>query len=225
MFSELKHMTLDEGHTTLGARSAPKSQNITWTAGRVTPDERESRNGHRGAVVWFTGLSGSGKSTLAKELERRLFDLGRQVYVLDGDNLRHGLCTDLGFAPNDRKENIRRLGEVAKLLADAGLICITAFISPYRSDRDQARQIMREGRFFEIHLSTPVEVCEQRDPKGLYAKARAGQIEDFTGISAPYEEPLKPELQLRTDESAVTDCVDRILKLLDGGLKPNASQP
>jgi adenylyl-sulfate kinase len=165
-------------------------------------------------VIWLTGLSGSGKTTLATELERELLILGRHAYVLDGDNVRHGLCSDLAFSPEDRKENIRRLGEMAKLLADAGLICITAFISPYRADRDMARAITPAGRFFEVHLNTPLAVCELRDPKGLYARARAGNIAEFTGISAPYEEPLHPELRLRTDQLSVAECVSRILELL-----------
>src|SRR6266704_6286520 len=164
----------------------------------VTAALRAARNGHTGAVVWLTGLSGSGKSTLAAELERALFEQGRQVCVLDGDDLRRGLCSDLGFSPADRRENIRRVGEVARLFAEAGFICIAAFISPYRSERDLARGIAPEGKFLEVYLNAPLEVCEQRDPKGLYAKARTGAIKDFTGVSAPYEGPLKPEIELRT---------------------------
>src|SRR6266705_5677266 len=163
----------------------------------VTAAMRARRNGHAGAVIWLTGLSGSGKSTLAAELERALFEQGKQVCVLDGDDLRRGLCSDLGFSPEDRKENIRRAGEVAKLFAEAGFICIAAFISPYGSERELARGIAPEGKFLEVYLNAPLEVCEQRDPKGLYAKARTGAIKDFTGISAPYEPPLKTELELR----------------------------
>jgi bifunctional enzyme CysN/CysC len=191
-----------------------KSDNIYWSTGKVTSRQRELRNGHRGCVLWLTGLSSAGKSTIASELERELFNLGRQVYVLDGDNIRHGLGSDLGFAPKDRTENIRRVGEVAKLFADAGVICVTAFISPYREDRDMVRRVLPEGRFVEVFVNAPLEVCEQRDPKGLYAKARAKEIKEFTGISAPYEPPLKPELELRTDRLTVAECVTRILDYL-----------
>ena len=191
-----------------------KSENIFWSHGKVTPEQRVIRNGHRGCVVWLTGLSGAGKSTIATELERELFNLGKHAYVLDGDNVRHGLCSDLGFAPEDRKENIRRVGEVAKLFADAGIICITAFISPYRSDRELVRKIMNPRQFVEVHVDAPLAVCEQRDPKGLYAKARANEIKEFTGISAPYEAPLKPELQLHTDKFTVAESVARIVEYL-----------
>jgi bifunctional enzyme CysN/CysC len=196
------------------ADSQHKSANIYWSHGKVTPTQRALRNGHAGYVVWFTGLSGSGKSTLSTELERELFNLGRHAYVLDGDNVRHGLNRDLGFSPEDRKENIRRIGQVAALFADAGLICITAFISPYRSDRDMVRQMASPDRFVEVYVNAPVEVCEQRDPKGLYAKARAGEIKEFTGVSAPYEAPLHPELELRTDQLTVAEAVARIVEYL-----------
>jgi len=192
-----------------------KSHNIFWSTSKVTAQQRELRNRHRGCVLWLTGLSASGKSTIATELERELFNTGRHVYVLDGDNVRHGLCSDLGFAPNDRTENIRRVGEVAKLFADAGIICITAFISPYRSDRDLVRKISQEGKFIEVYVNAPIEICEQRDPKGLYAKARANEIKNFTGISAPYEPPLKPELELRTDKSTVAESVAAIIDYLN----------
>lgn len=191
-----------------------KSENITWSQGKVTHEQRERQTGHSGYVVWFTGFSGSGKSTLATELERELVSRRKQAYVLDGDNIRHGLCSDLGFNPEDRKENIRRVGEVAKLFADAGIICITAFISPYRSDRELARNIAPPGKFIEVYLNTPLEVCEQRDPKGLYAKARKGAIKEFTGISAPYEAPLKPEVELHTEQCTVPECVAVILERL-----------
>jgi adenylyl-sulfate kinase len=194
--------------------SSHKSENITWTRGKITPDERAKQNQHSGCVVWLTGLSAAGKSTIASELERELFSQGKHAYVLDGDNMRHGLCSDLGFSPEERKENIRRIGEVAKLFSDAGFICITAFISPYRSDRDLARSIAAEGKFIEVYLNVPVEVCEQRDPKGLYAKARSGKIQNFTGVSAPYEAPLKPELELRTDQMKLPECVSAILQRL-----------
>jgi adenylyl-sulfate kinase len=160
-------------------------------------------------------LSGSGKSTIAIELERQLFNLGRQACVLDGDNMRHGLGSDLGFSHEDRKENIRRAGEVAKLFADAGVICITAFISPYRSDRELARAIAPQGKFLEVYLNAPLEICEQRDTKGLYAKARAGEIKEFTGISAPYEPPLQPEIELPTGHQTVGECVATILAQLN----------
>jgi bifunctional enzyme CysN/CysC len=205
---------LDDNYPRRTADSGHKSENIYWSHGKVTAEQRRNRNGHSGCVVWLTGLSGSGKSTLSMELERELFNLGRQTYVLDGDNVRHGLCSDLGFAPEDRRENIRRIGEVSRLFADAGVICITAFISPYRSDRELVRKMVPAGRFVEVHVNAPVEVCEQRDPKGLYAKARAGMIKDFTGVSAPYEPPLAPELELRTDKLAVAESVALILDYL-----------
>jgi bifunctional enzyme CysN/CysC len=191
-----------------------KSDNIFWSTGKVTAQQRELRNGHCGYVIWMTGLSSAGKSTIATELERELFNQGRQAYVLDGDNIRHGLGADLGFSPKDRAENIRRVGQVAKLFADAGIICITAFISPYRADRDLVRQIVPEGRFIEVFVNAPLEVCEKRDPKGLYAKARAKQIKDFTGISAPYETPLKPDVELRTDLLNANECVAQLLEYL-----------
>jgi bifunctional enzyme CysN/CysC len=194
--------------------AATKSSNIFWSRGKVTLGQRELRNNHLGCVLWLTGLSGSGKSTIATELERELFNLGRHVYVLDGDNIRHGLCSDLGFAPKDRTENIRRIGEVAKLFADAGVICITAFISPYRADRDLVRKIIPRDRFMEVFVNAPLEVCEQRDPKGLYAKARAKEIKEFTGISAPYEAPLNPEVELRTDQLTIAESVARIVEYL-----------
>jgi len=197
------------------ADSLQKSHNIFWSQGQVTPDQRTARNGHGGRVVWLTGLSASGKSTIATDLERELFNLGRHVYVLDGDNMRHGLCSDLGFSPKDRKENIRRVGETAKLFAEAGIICITAFISPYRSDRDMVRQIMQPGNYVEVYVNAPLEICEARDPKGLYAKARAHQIPDFTGISAPYEPPDRAEVELRTDQLTVAESVARIIEYLN----------
>jgi adenylyl-sulfate kinase len=170
-------------------------------------------------VVWLTGLPASGKSTLAMELERALFNVGRQVYVLDGDNVRHGLCADLGFSAAERSENIRRVGEVAKLFADAGQIVLTAFISPLRADREMVRRILPDGRFVEVFVNAPVDVCEQRDPKGLYAKARAGQIADFTGISAPYEAPLAPEIELRTDLISIDAAVSQVLDYLSAAFR------
>lgn len=172
-------------------------RHLTRVAHSVATTERERQNGHRGGVLWLTGLSGAGKSTLAFALEEELFARGYQVYVLDGDNVRHGLNADLGFSHHDRTENIRRVGEVAALFADAGLVCISAFISPYRADRDVARQAAK-GRFHEVYLDADVETCEERDPKGLYRKARAGKIADFTGVSAPYEIPPAPDLVVPT---------------------------
>ena len=191
-----------------------KSDNIYWSHGKVTAEQRARRNGHPGCVVWLTGLSGAGKSTIATELERELFNMGKHAYVLDGDNVRHGLCSDLAFSPHDRKENIRRVGEVAKLFADAGIVVITAFISPYRSDRDLVRQMVLDGQFIEVHVNAPIEVCEQRDPKGLYVKARANEIKEFTGVSAPYEPPAKPEIELHTEKLSVAESVGKILEYL-----------
>lgn len=185
----------------------PKSTNIIRTKHRIAEEERHRQNGHLGGVVWLTGLSGSGKTTLAFGLERRLFECGCQTYVLDGDNVRHGLCGDLGFSAADRKENIRRVGEAAGLFADAGLIAIAAFISPYHADRQLAREIAQD-RFFEVHLSASLDVCERRDPKGLYSKVRAGEIRDFTGIDAPYEVPQEPDLTLDTGRLSVEECLE-----------------
>ena len=197
-------------------RARIKSKNIFWSEGAVTPERRSVRNGHRGAIIWLTGLSGSGKSTLSQALERELFNMNMHVYVLDGDNIRHGLNSNLGFSPEDRVENIRRVAEVARLLADAGLVTVTAFISPYLVDRRRAREIALEGGvdFIEIYVDAPVEVCEQRDPKGLYKKARAGEIKEFTGISAPYERPESPELTLHTDRETLDESVARILEFI-----------
>ena len=206
---------LSDNYPRRTADSLHKSQDIFWTSSKVTATQRSRHNGHAGCVVWLTGLSCSGKTTIAADLERELFQMGRQVYVLDGDNIRHGLCADLAFSPEDRRENIRRIGEVAKLFADAGMICITAFISPYRADRHMVRQSLPAGQFIEVYLSAPVEVCEQRDSKGLYAKARAGTIRDFTGVNAPYEPPLAAELELQTAQLAVADSVASIIDYLN----------
>jgi bifunctional enzyme CysN/CysC len=196
------------------ADGAHKSDNIYWSHGKVTAGHRAQRNGHPGYIVWLTGLSGSGKSTIATELERELFVLGRQAYVLDGNNVRHGLCSDLAFSPRDRQENTRRVGEVAKLLVDAGLIVITAFISPYGSDREFVRQLVPRGQFVEVYVNAPIDVCEKRDPQGLYARARTNEIKDFTGISAPYEPPLTPEIELRTDQLTIAESAATILEFL-----------
>jgi len=197
-------------------RKAAKSKNIFWTEGKITARERALRSGHRGAVVWLTGLSGAGKSTIAQALERELFHRAVHTYVLDGDNIRHGLNSNLGFAPEDRVENIRRVSEVAKLMADAGTVVVTAFISPYRMDRRRAREIALEGNaeFIEVFVDAPLEVCETRDPKNLYKKARAGEIRDFTGIGAPYEAPEDPEIVVHTDQQTVDESVTTILEQL-----------
>ena len=200
-----------------------KATNIVWHPGAVTRADRETLNGHRGCIVWLTGLSGSGKSTIAVELEKRLWDHGVRAFILDGDNIRHGLNKNLGFSPADRTENIRRIGEVAKLFTEAGMVAITAFISPYRADRDQVRALVPQGDFIEVLVDCPLEVCEQRDVKGLYEKARAGKIPEFTGISAPYEPPLEPELTLRTHELSVADSVARVIAFLEArGVAPRA---
>ena len=197
-------------------RTVAKSKNIFWTEGKITAHQRAIRSGHRGAVVWLTGLSGAGKSTIAQALERELFQRAMHTYVLDGDNIRHGLNSNLGFSPEDRVENIRRVSEVAKLMADAGTVVITAFISPYRMDRRRAREIALEGNaeFIEVFVEAPLEVCETRDPKNLYKKARAGEIRDFTGIDAPYEAPEDPEIVVRTDQQTVDESVTTVLEQL-----------
>jgi adenylylsulfate kinase len=192
-----------------------KATNIVWHQGAVNREDREKMNGHKGATVWLTGLSGSGKSTIAVDLEKRLCERGVRTYILDGDNIRHGLNKNLGFSPADRTENIRRIGEVAKLFTEAGVVAITAFISPYRADRDQVRALMKAGDFIEIHVDCPVEVCEQRDVKGLYKKARAGEIKEFTGISAPYEEPASPELVVKSHEMSVEAAAQKIVGYLE----------
>jgi bifunctional enzyme CysN/CysC len=193
-----------------------KSENIFWSESEVTAERRALRNQHRGAVIWLTGLSGAGKSTIARALENELFRLSMHTYVLDGDNLRHGLNGNLGFAPEDRAENIRRVAEVAKLMADAGTVVITSFISPYRADRERARAIALQAgaEFVEIFVDAPLAVCEQRDPKGLYQKARAGELKGFTGIDAPYEPPEDPEIVVRTHEQTAAESVDQILAAL-----------
>ena len=192
-----------------------KSTNITWHEGHVTREDREKLLGQRGVTVWLTGLSGSGKSTVAVAAEKALVESGRLSYVLDGDNVRHGLNSNLGFAPEDRTENIRRIGEVAKLFSEAGVVVFTSFISPYRDDRDAVRAIMPEGDFIEVHVAANVETCEGRDVKGLYKKARAGEIPEFTGISAPYEAPEKPELVLDTNIQSVEESTLQLVAYLE----------
>ena len=194
--------------------SEPKSKNITFHGANVTAEERETIRGQKGCVVWTTGLSGSGKSTVARRAEQLLLEAGHQAYVLDGDNVRFGLNKELGFSPDDRTENIRRIGEVCRLFQDAGLVVLTAFISPYRSDRNAVRALHPAGSFLEVHVDTPIEVCEERDVKGLYAKARAGEIPDFSGISAPYEAPVDPDLRIDTSQP-LADCVEMVLDALD----------
>jgi adenylylsulfate kinase len=193
---------------------ASQADNIYWHEGVITRRERELLNGHRGFTIWFTGLSASGKSTIAVATEEALYRIGCRTYILDGDNIRHGLNKNLGFSPQDREENIRRIGEVAKLLRDCGIINMTAFISPYLKDRKTARELGNENEFIEVFVDCPIEICEQRDPKGVYLKARKGIIKDFTGISAPYEAPENPEIHLRTDKMAVEECVDFMLNYL-----------
>jgi len=192
-----------------------KATNIVWHPGAVTRGDREALNGHRGCIVWLTGLSGSGKSTIAVELEKRLWDRGVRAYILDGDNVRHGLNKNLGFSPADRTENIRRIGEVAKLFTEGGMVAITAFISPYRADRDQVRALVPAGDFVEVHVDCPLEVCEQRDVKGLYKKAREGKLPNFTGIDSPYEPPEHPEIRLDTSALAAEQSAQAIVDLLE----------
>lgn len=192
-----------------------KATNITWHQGALTKALREKLLDQKGVVIWFTGLSGSGKSTLAQAVEEELYRRRHLCYVLDGDNIRHGLNKNLGFSPEDREENIRRIGEVSKLFADAGVVTMTAFISPYRKDRNTARQLLNEGEFIEVYTKVPLDVAEKRDPKGLYKKARAGEIKEFTGISAPYEEPIDPELEIDTSVLNLEQSRDAVIRYLE----------
>jgi adenylylsulfate kinase len=192
-----------------------KATNITWHHGKITKENRVELMKQKGVTIWLTGLSGSGKSTIAVELEHALLENKRMAYILDGDNVRHGLNKNLGFSPEDRSENIRRIGEVAKLFTDANMIAITAFISPYRQDRDNVRSLFKDGEFIEVYIKCPLEVCEQRDTKGLYKKAREGIVKEFTGISAPYEEPLNPELTIDTSGMPVEESTRAILQYLE----------
>ncbi len=191
--------------------------NITWHNVLVSREDREKLHGHKAAVVWFTGLSASGKSTVAHLIERELFSRGCSTYVFDGDNVRHGLCSDLSFSAADRSENIRRIGEMVKLFVDAGIIVLTAFISPFRKDRERIRALISEGRFYEIYMNCPVEVCSKRDKKGIYEKAKAGIIKEFTGISSPYEPPLSPELIIDSAETSADEAVCKVISLLEQG--------
>lgn len=190
------------------------SSHVVWQRATVTRQRRERKNAHKSVVLWFTGLSGSGKSTLAHAVEEQLYRSGLNTFVLDGDNVRHGLSSDLGFSDADRKENIRRIGETAKLLLEAGIITLTAFISPFKAERAIARNLMPQGDFIEIHCFCPLAVCEQRDIKGLYKKARQGEINNFTGISSPYEEPQNPELRIDTSQLTLEQSVEQVISLL-----------
>ena len=205
--------------------SQKKSSNVVWHQATVTRARRETLNGHRSAILWFTGLSGAGKSTLAHAVEEQLHQSGIRTFVFDGDNVRHGLCSDLGFSDADREENIRRIGEMAKLIVEAGVIALTAFISPFRADRDRVRALAGEGDFIEIYCCASVDVCEARDVKGLYARARAGEISHFTGISSPYEAPENPELVVDTGSQPLALCVKQVLDFLtDHGVIVSAQQ-
>ena len=197
--------------TTQGA-----STNIAWHHTSVDRAARAAQQGHRSAILWFTGLSGAGKSTLANAVNQALFERGLACYVLDGDNIRHGLCKDLGFSDAAREENIRRIGEVSKLFLDAGIVVLTAFVSPFKADRDKARALVEAGDFIEIHCAADLGVCEERDTKGLYAKARSGAIKDFTGISSPYEAPENPELKVDTGSQSLEACVAQVIGHLEG---------
>ncbi|MBF9297841.1 adenylyl-sulfate kinase [Mammaliicoccus sciuri] len=190
------------------------STNITWHDSEVTKAQRQERNGHKSVVIWFTGLSGSGKSTISVALEKALFEQNITSYRLDGDNIRHGLNQNLGFSPEDRKENIRRIGEVGKLMVDAGVVTMTAFISPYEEDRNTVRDILEDGEFIEVFTKCSLDECEARDPKGLYKKARSGEIKEFTGINAPYEEPSNPEIVIDTENESVEESVEKIVAYL-----------
>lgn len=192
-----------------------KSNNVVWQQTAITREDRNRLHGHRSLILWFTGLSGAGKSTLANALETRLHEQGCATIVLDGDNVRHGLCGDLSFSASDREENIRRIGEMAKLFIDSGVIALTAFISPFRSDRRRVRELVGEEDFIEIYCRCSLQTCEQRDVKGMYKKARRGEISDFTGISSPYEEPEQAEITVDTDSHSVEECVDQIIDRLD----------
>jgi adenylylsulfate kinase len=190
------------------------SNNVVWHHACVTRAEREKRNSHKSVIVWFTGLSNSGKSTIAHAVEEKLFEMGCSTFVFDGDNVRHGLCGDLGFSREDRTENIRRIGEMARLFVEAGLIAVTAFISPFRSERERVRRLVGAGNFIEVYCKCPIEICETRDVKGHYRRARAGEIKEFTGVSSPYEEPENPDLILDTSGNTVEECVGAVVSLL-----------
>jgi len=191
------------------------SSDIIWHHATVTRERRNQQNNHKSVVLWFTGFSGSGKSTLAHAIEEQLHQQGCKTFVLDGDNIRHGLSSGLTFSEQDRKENLRRIGEVSKLFVEAGVIVLTAFISPFREDRERVRSLMPHGDFLEVYVDCPIEVCEERDVKGLYRKARAGEVKEFTGISSPYEPPEKPELTVNTEQETLEESVQKVLSLLN----------
>lgn len=199
----------------IGGKSMTRSSNVVWHKSTIKKENRHQLNCHKSAIIWFTGLSGSGKSTISVALESTLYAKGIRTYRLDGDNVRHGLNGDLGFSPEDRNENIRRIGEVAKLMVDAGLFTLTAFISPYREDRDQVRRLVKDHEFVEVYQKATIATCEARDPKGLYKKARLGEIKNFTGIDAPYEEPSNPNIVIDTDKLSVEESVEQIISYLE----------
>ena len=211
LIDPLTNQTIGVGMINFALRRA---QNIHLQSLSINKELREKMNGHKGQVLWLTGLSGSGKSTIANALEKELYAEGKKTYILDGDNVRHGLNKDLGFTDKDRVENIRRVAEVARLMSDAGLIVITAFISPFRSEREMARSLFKKDEFKEIYISTPLKIAEKRDPKGLYKKARKGQIPNFTGIDSPYEKPSQPEIEIDTSKSTITESVKKIIKII-----------
>ena len=196
-------------------KKEPKDNNVTWFNGYVSREDREELHGHKGALIWFTGLSASGKSTIAHLAEKELHRRGCSTYVFDGDNVRHGLCADLRFGRQDRSENIRRIGEMVKLFVDAGMLVLTAFISPYRKDRRKVRSLLKDGQFLEVYVECPPEVCAKRDKKGIYAKAKAGLIKDFTGISAPYEAPKNPDLVIHSGEENAEQAAKRVIELIE----------
>ena len=191
-----------------------KSSHVVWEQSLVTRQDREALNGHKSFVLWFTGLSGSGKSTLAHEVEKKLYECGFRTFVLDGDNVRHGLSSNLSFSEDDRKENIRRIGEAAKLMTEAGIIALTAFISPFKADREMVRALFPHGEFIEVYCNAPLDVCESRDVKGLYKKARAGEIKNYTGIDSPYEAPINPEMSVATGSDELELCAEQVLETL-----------
>jgi len=212
-----KKGTYDWSKKNIGARSTEhgtQRANIVFHPHHLTKKERSQVKGQTPCILWFTGLSGSGKSTIANAVEAKLYEMGKHTYLLDGDNIRMGLNRGLGFSEEDRVENIRRIGEVAKLFVDAGMIVLTAFISPYRNDRERVRALVEPGEFIEIFVDTPLEVCEARDPKGLYKKARAGEIPDFTGVDSPYEAPVNPEIHILNNNITVEAAADRVIDYL-----------
>jgi len=196
-------------------KKSVKENNIKWFNGFVSMEDREILHGHKGAAIWFTGLSASGKSTIAHHLEKQLHKMGHSTYVFDGDNVRHGLCGDLGFSEKDRSENIRRIGEMTRLFIEAGIIAVTAFISPYKKDRELVRKLAGKDHFIEIYVKCPIAVCESRDPKGIYQKAKRGDIKNFTGVSAPYEPPENPDLTIESNKEDVNSSVKKVIQLME----------